>query len=314
MERVRIGHLSTFYHTAVFLMAKGDAPEKLGREIEWRLFGTGPAIVNAMEKGEIDLAYIGLPPAVIGIERGVRIVCVAGGHLDGTVLSGRLRYRGYPDLPDLGGVLGQFSGQKIGVPGRGSIHDVIIRELLERSGLDNDVEVVNFAWADLVLEAVVKDRVSAAVGTPALAVAVRRYADGHILYPPSGLWPNNPSYGILASVDFLERERDLVENFLVLHEEATSILRNSAPEAARLISSYVGFIDEEFVLETLKVSPKYCTMLTDDFIACTMEFVGVLTKLGYIRRRITAEEIFDLSLISKLHPGKDHYGEGLATA
>ena len=130
MEKVRIGHLSTFYHTSILLMARGDAAGTLSRGVEWKLFGTGPAIVNAFEKGDLDLAYIGLPPAVIGMERGVRIVCVAGGHIEGTVLSARTRYGSYPDLPDLGKVLRQFSGLKIGVPGRGSIHDVILRECL----------------------------------------------------------------------------------------------------------------------------------------------------------------------------------------
>jgi NitT/TauT family transport system substrate-binding protein len=83
-----IGHLSTFYHTAIILMANEDTDARLGCRIEWRLFGTGPAIVNAFEKGDIDLAYIGLPPAIIGIERGVNIICIAGGHIEGTVIAG----------------------------------------------------------------------------------------------------------------------------------------------------------------------------------------------------------------------------------
>ena len=37
----------------------------------------------------------------------------------------------------------------------------------------------------------------------------------------------------------------------------------------------------------------------------------VLKELGYIRRDISADEIFDLSLIRKIHPGKDHYHDPL---
>jgi NitT/TauT family transport system substrate-binding protein len=198
------------------------------------------------------------------------------------------------------------------VPGTGSIHDVILRECLERSGLECDIEVVNFSWSDRVLEAIVKDEVAAAVGTPALAVAVCRYAEGTILYPPSLLWPNNPSYGILASRDFLAREKETAEKFLVLHEEATAFLRGRPVEAARLISKYVGFVDEEFVLDTLKVSPKYCAHISEDYISCTMDFVGVLKRLGYISRGPSEDEIFDISLIKKIHPEKDHYDQGLA--
>ncbi len=77
-QKLRIGHLSTFYHTAMVLMARNDTGERLGRQIDWKLYGTGPAIVQSFEKNAVDLAYIGLPPALIGIERGVRIACIAG--------------------------------------------------------------------------------------------------------------------------------------------------------------------------------------------------------------------------------------------
>jgi len=292
------------------LMVRNDTNRRLDSQVEWRLFGTGPAVVRAFDQGELDLAYIGLPPAIIGIEHGVGIVCIAGGHMEGTVISSKKCYRGAPEITELREILRQFAGLRIGVPGTGSIHDVILRECLERSGLERDIEVANFAWSDRVLEALVKDEVAAAVGTPALAVAVCRYAEGTILYPPSLLWPHNPSYGILAARDFLEGERETAEKFLILHEEASAFLRGSPEEAGRLIAGYVGFIDEEFVLDTLKVSPKYCAQISEDYINSTMEFVGVLKRLGYISRRLSEHEIFDLSLINKIHPEKDHYGEG----
>ena len=94
--RLRIGHLSTFYHTAIILMADEKLQENLGVDVEWRLFGTGPSIVNAFEKGELDIAYVGLPPAIIGIDRGVEIKCVAGGHIEGTVICCERRVQRFP--------------------------------------------------------------------------------------------------------------------------------------------------------------------------------------------------------------------------
>lgn len=305
--KLRIGHLSTFYHTAIILMASSNTNKKLGTDVEWKLFGTGPAIVNAFEKGELDLAYIGLPPAIIGIERGVSIICIAGGHIEGTVIAGSKNLKGFPEEPDLGIILRQAKGGKIGVPGKGSIHDVILTDCLERFDLKDNIKVINFQWADMVLEALVKGEVSIAFGTPALGAAIKRYAGGKILYPPSKLWPNNPSYGILADKDFLKKEDELAEKFLMLHEKATVFLRNSPEEASKIISDFIGFIDKDLVLDILSISPKYCAKITDGYISCTMEFVEALKRLGYIRRDVTREEIFDTSLINKIHHGKDHY-------
>jgi NitT/TauT family transport system substrate-binding protein len=312
--KIRIGHLSTFYHTAILLMAQGSAEKRLGIEVDWRLMGTGPAIMQAFRQKDLDLAYIGLPPAIIGISQGSGVLCVAGGHMEGTVMAGSAKWIGFPDAGDLASVLEQFRGGKIGVPGRGSIHDVILKECIEQSGLVGKIEVINYPWADLVTEAVAGGEVSAAFGTPALAVAIERFAGGKVLYPPSKLWPDNPSYGIIADAGFLQRERETVERFLVLHEEATAFMRNDPGEAARAIARYVGIVDREFVLDTLRISPKYCAQLTEGYVASTMRFVPMLKKLGYIHEDVAQDRIFFRAIISRVHPGKDHYGDGMASA
>jgi NitT/TauT family transport system substrate-binding protein len=308
--KIRIGHLSTFYHTAILLQAQGDADNRLGAEIEWKLMGTGPAIMKAFKAGEIDLAYIGLPPAIIGIDQGIRVVCVAGGHEEGTVMAGKKNWTGWPETADLGAVLRQFRGRRIGVPGKGSIHDVILKDSIEQQGLAQEIEIRNYPWADMVTEAVVNDEVSAAFGTPALAIAIMRFAGGRVLYPPALLWPENPSYGIIADKDFLRTRQELIKRFLLLHEEAETALRVDPRGAARAIADYVGIIDSEFVHETLRVSPRYCAKLTEGYIASTLRFVKALKRLGYIGRDISRDEIFDTALIDPVHPEHDHYGDG----
>lgn len=314
MPDLRIGHLSTFYHTSILLLARGGAASSLNADVEWRMFGTGPEIVSAFERNELDLAYVGLPPAIIGIDRGVKIKCVGGGHIEGSVISGKSRFRGFPEVDRLDEILKQFRGLKIGVPGRGSIHDVILKDCLDRFDLTDKIEIVNYSWADQITEAVVRNELPAAVGTPALAVALKRYADGKVLYPPSKLWPSNPSYGILADSRFLLNQGDTVERFLSMHEEATFFLRHSPEEAAKIISNYVGFIDKEFVMDTLRISPKYCAQLTEDYIDSTVGFVKTMKRLGYINREIPSSEIFDTSLIKRVHREGDHYEEGIHTA
>ncbi len=295
-------------------MAGGDAARRIGTGLEWKLMGTGPAIMKAFRQKEIDLAYIGLPPAIIGISQGTDILCVAGGHIEGTVMVGTAKWKGFPEAGDLASVLNQFQGEKIGVPGKGSIHDVILKECLEQSGLAGKIEVINYPWADLVTEAVAGGEVSAAFGTPALAVAIERFAGGKVLYPPSKLWPDNPSYGIVADAGFLKREYETVERFLILHEEATAFMRNEPGKAAQAIADFVGVVDRDFVLDTLRISPKYCAQLTEEYVASTMRFVPVLKKLGYIHEDVTQDRIFSRNIISRIHPGKDHYGSGIASA
>ena len=311
---LRIGHLSTFYHTAILLMAHEERGLRFSAGLEWKLMGTGPAIMQAFQRNELDLAYIGLPPAMIGIDQGIPVRCVAGGHMEGTVLTGKKRWQSYQDQPDCHMILGQFRGKKIGVPGKGSIHDVILKKYLEQHGLEHEIEIVNYAWADLVTEAVAGEEVAAGMGTPALAAAIKRFAGGKVLIPPSRLWPHNPSYGIIAHENLLKKETGIVLEFLRLHEEATAFIRQHPREAAGMIAGFVGIVDAELVLDAFMISPKYCAKITGHYVESTMQFVPVLKRLGYIKSDLSEDRIFSRELIDRIHPGKDHYGDGIASS
>lgn len=308
---IRIGHLSTFYHTSMLLMADpGLSANAIGSGIDWRLYGTGPAIVEAFSKNEIDLAYIGLPPAIIGMDNGVNIKCIAGGHMEGTVMAGLGHLKGHPEIGNINDVLSQFKGQTIGVPGKGSIHDVIASDAISKAGLSGEIEIVNYKWADEIIEEMRRGRVSAAFGTPALAAALMHYLKGRILYPPYLLWPNNPSYGIAASLRFLQTRRKDALAFLRLHESAEESLRRSPKSAASKIAKFIGFVEEGLILNAMLISPKYCSKITDEYIKSTMLFADAMRGLGYIKRCPSMEEIFDLSLIEITHPEAGHYLTG----
>jgi NitT/TauT family transport system substrate-binding protein len=307
MDTLRVGHLSTLYHTSIVIQAMPEIMKDLPLKIKWMLFGTGPAIVEAFQRDEIDLAYIGLPPAVIGISRGIDIICIAGGHVEGTVLSSHGKAIGYPESDDLAHILSQF--KRIGVPGKGSIHDLIITDLINTHGVK--AEILNMAWADEVLEAFIHGHVDAVVGTPALAEAVIHYGGGKIIYPPHRLWPDNPSYGILVKKTLLNDYRDYIKEFLLLHERASWLLRKRTYEVASSIAELLKIVDSDFVLETIRISPHYCGCITREYINCTMKLTERMKSLGYIDRGLTEAEIFDLSLIEAIHPEHNHYREPL---
>jgi len=302
-EHITIGHLSTVYHTS-FILEGTDWLRKAGIDAEWKLFASGPDIVKAFENKEIDLGYIGLPPVIIGVARGIPFKCIAGGHVEGTVMLAQKEFKGLDEAGDIKQVLGQFEGKAIGTPPKGSIHDVIARDLVESLGLG--IEVKNYPWADFVLDALVDREIPAAAGTPPLAVAAKRFCGAKIVIPPHRLWPNNPSYGIVVRNEFMEYE-DTILAFLKLHEKAGNFIREKPREAAEIVAKLTRIVDPGFVLEAYKISPKYCSALSPEYVASTMGFVKVLRRMGYIARPVTEDEIFDARLIHKVHPGPPHY-------
>ncbi|MCK9632774.1 MAG: ABC transporter substrate-binding protein [Methanoregula sp.] len=305
---LRIGHLSTMYHTA-FLLRGSQTLSDRGIDARWKLYPSGPDIISAMQAGALDLGFIGLPPVIIGIDRGLPLACIAGGHVEGTVIiagSGIEPLATFNNMPEF---LSQFSGKAIGTPPKGSIHDVIVHELLREHGIC-DVTVKDYPWADFLSDALVQGEIAAAAGTPALAVTAQRYGNAGLVVPPDKLWPFNPSYGIVVMRDMLE-QKDLLLQFLLAHEEACELIRHDPRAAARIVATTTGMVDEAFVLDTYRISPKYCASLPREYVTSTMKFVGTLHELGYISHPVDEHAIFEQSLIREIHPEPHHYNDGI---
>ena len=310
-DTFRIGHLSTLYHTAFLLRGSGLLAEQ-GIHASWSLFPSGPDIINAMQAGKLDLGYIGLPPVIIGIDRGLELACIAGGHIEGTVMVAGDAIRTLDACGSTPAFLAQIAGKAIGTPPKGSIHDVIVSDLLEKNNRA-DISVRNYPWADFLSDALVNGEIAAAAGTPALATTAGRYGNARIVVPPDRLWPFNPSYGIIVRREMLAR-RDLLTRFLTAHEAACEWIRRDPSACATIVAGTTGMVDPAFVLETYRISPKYCAALPPEYIASTMKFARTLHALGYTSRPVGEDECFEQSLIETVHPGPHHYADGIADA
>lgn len=308
-EPIRIGYLTTLYHTSFILRGlERDNEFERRHEFEirpsWKLFPNGPAMMEAFERDEIDLGYVGLPPAMIGIARGLKIKCVAGGHVEGTVLIGGKDLVAGKTAKES---LTQFRGMTIGTPRRGSIHDVILRKLISDCGLGDDILIRNYDWADFILDAMMDGEIEGGCGTPSLAVLAARQLGAKMVLSPSKVWPYNPSYGIVASERFIRDFPLDLEDFLRRHEDACNLIRRRPDVAARLVHSVADVIDVDFAREVFAVSPKYCAGLPDEYINSAMAFAPVLLEMGYMNRALKMDEIFCTLMIEKIHRSEHHY-------
>ncbi|MDI6723691.1 MAG: ABC transporter substrate-binding protein [Methanobacterium sp.] len=299
---IRIGYLSTIYHTS-FILKNEPLRNLSDYNLEWTLFSTGPAMKDAFVSNDIDLGYIGLPPIMIGIENGLKVKCVGGGHVEGTVMVASNSYKTFDELGNIKEVLRQFEGKSIGAPSKGCIHDVIIREFTK----DLDIEIKNYSWADFMSDAIFDGEIAASVGTPSFAILTLKKLAFHIVIPPTNLWPYNPSYGIVARNEIIDEYPEFIIDFLKAHEDASNLIRNEPDNAADIAVDEIEVLSKDFVLKTYNVSPKYCASVPKEYIKSTLKFVPVLKNLGYINSGLKEEDIFDTRFIEEIHPESSHY-------
>jgi NitT/TauT family transport system substrate-binding protein len=309
-NELNIGHLSTAYHTNWILIGNKDLENDLNLKVNWSLFGTGPLMVDAFKKGELDIGYMGLPPAIIGIDNKVPIKCVAGGHVEGTVMVGKKTHKTISELnEDIYETLKQFKGGIIGTPSVGSIHDAILNFYLEQHELKDDIKVKNYKQAEFIAIDMEKGILEGGVGTPALAVFAKTILDSHLIIPANYLIANNPSYGIFFHENLIENYPDIVLKFLHHHKKASYMLRESQDKAAEIISRTFAILNKntQYTKAVLEISPKYCIALSEGYQTSTEGFVNTMFKLGYIKEKLPFDRIFDFNFVKQVHPEKHHY-------
>ncbi|MFX0100938.1 MAG: ABC transporter substrate-binding protein [Candidatus Hodarchaeota archaeon] len=309
-EEFNIGHLSTAYHTNFLLMQRGIFERDIGKKINWMLFGTGPAMIQAFKEGKLDMGYMGLPPATIGIDQGVPIKCVAGGHVEGTIMAGKEKYKSLDQFNDnFSETLSQFRGKSVGVTSKGSIHEVIISKYLNETSLVDEIDLRCYKQAEFIALDMYKGKIEAGVGTPSLAVFASTLLNSRVIIPSNKLWDYNPSYGVFFHEDVINNSPEIIMTFLRCHKRASRFLRENPKRASEYVSDVFKIVESEFINDVLNLSPKYCIALPEEYIKSTMEFTETLYKLGYINNRLQVEDIFNFDFIKDAHPEEHHYVE-----
>ncbi len=216
--KLRLGYFPNVTHAQALVgLHEGAFSRALGGRLEARSFNAGPAAMEALLAGDVDVAYVGPGPAVVAFlrTRGEALRAVAGAASGGASLVVR-DARGPGDL----------AGKRVASPQLGNTQDVALRTWIRASGLAEGegpraVRVTPIANPDIVGLFVRGDLAGAWVPEP---WASRLVAEGgRILVDERTLWEGGrfPSALVVVSRRALESRRADVLALLRVHLELT---------------------------------------------------------------------------------------------
>ncbi len=288
---IRVGYLrGDVHHASYFLSKARDSFSKAGLRVKGYEFSAGPEEMEAFRAGELDFGYVGSPPAITAISRGTDVRIIAMVNLEGSSLVVR------KDLYE-GGLrgIGDLRGKTIAMPLWGSIQSVMLVDLLLKYNITRDmVSLQQMPPADMVtlMEAKRIDAFIAWEPFPSFAVSK---GVGVKLIESSEIWPSHPCCVLIASRKVIEGNPELVKKFLAVHVEATRFVINEPESAAKILSQEIR-VPEGVILSSFK-SIKYTVRPEVDGI---LKFTDVLHRLGLIKERPGAAELFDLRFYEDL--------------
>lgn len=240
-KEVTIGYFNNITHAQALLMkAEGSLEDKYGEEAEvkWQSFNAGPAEVEALFSGDIDIGYIGPVPAITAnVKSNSDVVVLSGSTKGGAVLLQRSG-AGISSVKDL-------AGKTVAIPQLGNTQHLSLLHLLSENGLKpdtagGDVKVTAVANADVENMMDRGDIDAALVPEPWGATLLGKGAELVLDYKDVFMDGDYNVAVVVVRKDFLKENPELVEKFVEEHEAATEKINNDNDATVKKINDEIN--------------------------------------------------------------------------
>lgn len=303
-EKIKIGWVYAMANAPVLVaMEKGYFKDQ-GIDVEIREFKSGPLVHQALSAGELDMAYIGSPPVYHWFSRGLDSRILAKVNYGQAAVISR-KDSGVNELNDL-------KNRKMAGVRKGSGMDVLLRGYVlgEAAKLkpDEDLEIISMPTGNM--DSAVDQKVvnAAFIWEPFTSQSLMR-GNTQVIFDMNKAVPKYPWYIVMAMPDTLKNKRTAVIKVLRAHKQAVDYL-NSKPNAGN------GIIAKAFKLGTVtdvngkQHKPTEIVAMARERLGWEyelkqqdIEFIQQLMnysyELGYIKKRLSAEDIIDNSFMQE---------------
>jgi len=238
-------------------------------------YATGIRLASALARGDIQVAYICLSPAILAYSRGVPIKIVAGTHKYGYGLVTQPEITNISDL----------AGKTIGCVREGAPADLLLNRMIEEYKL-KDVKIRRMNPLKQVV-ALETGRIDAAF-LPEHHATVAESKGFHMLIKSQDLWPDMQGSVLVVKTDLIENDPETVRKLVWVTQKATNWL-NANPDPTTIILANV--LDTE--PEVINKSMSRLNYTTDIDAESVQEMIDCMAKLGYIEEGLRADDILD---------------------
>jgi NitT/TauT family transport system substrate-binding protein len=266
---------------------------------------TGMALAAALAKGDIEVAYICLVPAINAYANaGVPIKIVAGTHKYGyglVVDPNKIKTVKDLEKPDI----------RLGCIREGGAVDVLMHRMIDKYNLDEDKILANVQRMDPSKQvlAIKMGQLDAGFIPEQWATMAEEFGF-NMLLTSQDIWPNMQGSVLVVKQELIDNHPEVVKELVKVTQKATDWLNKHPDEAAEIMARQLQATGGEFPSDApegvsqLEITPQvmlksmsrldYTTSLDPAEVQATIDYI---TNLGYIKKSFNAADILDLRFL-----------------
>ncbi|GHE21363.1 ABC transporter substrate-binding protein [Halomonas urumqiensis] len=306
---LEVGYMPILPVAQLFVMEGEGWTEEAGLTLELTRFSSGPAMVQALASGELDVMYFGIGPAMVARANGVPIKVLASSIQEQIGLVARGEFADTFEDDDAAEAIARFTEEqgrkpKIATFPQGSVPDTVLRFwLVEQLGIGLDAVEIVAMGADRVQQALLAGAVDAAsILEPILTTVQERDDSARVVARADSMLPGQPGAVLAAREATLEEHPEAMRALMALHLRATEMLIDEPERAAPHVREFVGrrLIDLATV-ETALSSPSSNYESDPHAIqAGTRRMHDFQVSQGSLRKEVDLDALFDTRLYDEV--------------
>ncbi|MGI9385491.1 MAG: ABC transporter substrate-binding protein [Methyloligellaceae bacterium] len=288
----------------LFVMEGLGWTKKAGINLKLTRFPNGPAIVQAIASGKMDVMCFGIGPAMVTRAKGIKLKVVAAGIVEqiAVIAQGDLvkyfeKYKGAEALRQFA----KDKGRKVKIASfpKGSVPDTVTRHwLIKMLKMELDeVELIGMGAAR-VQQALLSRSVDAAgILEPILTIVESKLSGAKVVARADEMMPDQPGSTIAVREEVLAKHRDAIVKLIELHIKATELLLKTPEKAAPHVKNFVakGLLEEAVILKALK-SPSSNFRADPEGILASTKYMHDFQKSNKIKTKVSVDGLFEPSI------------------
>lgn len=300
---IRVGYFPNLTHAqAMAGFNDGTFQKALGDNvtIKENTFNAGPAEIEALLAGEIDLGYIGPVPAVNGFVKSRGELKIIAGASDGGAILIARKGSGIKSVKDL-------DGKKVAVPQLGNTQDISLRNLLTQANLKDAAKggTVNVIPAENpdILTLFTKGEVDAALVPEPWGSRIENQTGATVVLDSSQVWRDGKyaTAVVIVNKKFLDKNPELVKKWLEAHVDLTERINKDKNTGKLLINKQLEKLTQKKLSEDIISSSfRRITVTYNPETASIKDFVKLSLDNGYIKEKPDTGKLFDFSLLNQI--------------
>lgn len=285
------------------LQKKGTPPPKLVQ------FQNGPALTQALISGQLDVAYVGIGPALVARSKGAEVKVVASDIIEQVNVVALGPLAAYFASGDPATAFARFAKDNNRKPTiasypKGAVPETVFQYWMrEKLKIDRAAVKLIYQGEAQIQQSLATAAIDGAVALePTVSVVLSKDPAAKVVAHGAAMFPNQPGAVLLVREKLIKEQPDAVQQLVTAHVAATKLLRDDPVKSAQHVQKYVagGRLDRALVEKAIRRSRDQFVANPSTIIQATKELQKFQATLGTLEAdAVNVDQLFDTRFFDK---------------